>query len=85
MAQLVHIYSLNTFRAEKSGVVAHLEACQLGMLATPSSIPTSGTFFHGDLAVKKFLQPFSFFCWFKKSSFQLLAKECALSTGKLTA
>ena len=27
--------------------------------------------------------PFSLFHWFKKSSFQLLTKECALSTGKL--
>ena len=31
--------------------------------------------------MKKFLPPFSLFRWFKKSSFQLLAKECALSTG----
>ena len=27
--------------------------------------------------------PFSPFCWFKKASCQLLAKECALRTGKL--
>ena len=33
--------------------------------------------------MKKFLRPFSVFRWFKKSSCQLLAKECALSTGKL--
>ena len=32
---------------------------------------------------KHFLRPFSLFRWFKKSSCQLLAKECALSTGKL--
>ena len=49
----------------------------------PSSIPTSGTFFRGDLVMKTFLRPFSPFRWFKKSSCQLLAKECALSTGKL--
>ena len=30
-----------------------------------------------------FLRPFSLFRWFKKSSYQLLTKECALSTGKL--
>ena len=47
-----------------------------------SLIPTSGTFFRGDLVMKKFLRPFSLFRWFKKSSCQLLAKECALSTGK---
>ena len=51
--------------------------------AAPSSIPTSGTFFRGDLVMKTFLRPFSLFRWFKKSSCQLLAKECALSTGKL--
>ena len=65
------------------GAVARLEACSLGMQAAPSSIPTSGTFFRWDLVMKTFLRPFSFFRWFKKSSCQLLAKECALSTGKL--
>ena len=33
--------------------------------------------------MKKFLRPFSLFRCFKKSSCQLLVKECALSTGKL--
>ena len=33
--------------------------------------------------IQKFLRPFSLFRWFKKSSCQLMAKECALSTGKL--
>ena len=47
------------------------------------AIPTSGTFFHGDLVMKTFLRPFSLFRRFKKSSCQLLAKECALRTGKL--
>ena len=63
--------------------VARSEACPLGIQAVPSSIPTSGTFFRGDLVMKKFLRPFSLYRWFKKSSCQLLAKECALSTGKL--
>ena len=67
----------------RPGAVARSEACSLGMQAAPSSIPTSGTFFRGDLAMKTFLRPFSLFRWFKKSSCQLLAKECALSTGKL--
>ena len=48
-----------------------------------SSIPTYSTFFRGDLVVKNFLRPFSLFRWFKKSSCQLLAKECAVSTGEL--
>ena len=65
------------------GAVARSEACPLGMQAAPSSIPTSGTFFRGDLVMKKILRPFSLFRWFKKSSCQLLAKDCALSTGKL--
>ena len=56
------------------GAVARSEA---------SLISTSGTFFRGDLVIKTFLQPFSLFRWFKKSICQLLAKECALSTGKL--
>ena len=42
-----------------------------------------GIFFHDDLVMKIFLQPFFFFPWFKKSSCQLMAKECTLSTGKL--
>ena len=65
------------------GAVAQSEACSLDMQAAPSSIPTSGTFFRGDLVMKTFLRPSSLFRWFKKSSCQLLAKECALSTGKL--
>ena len=65
------------------GAVARSEASSLGMQAAPSSIPTSGTFFRGDLVMKTFLRPFSLFRWFKKSRCQLLAKECALSTGKL--
>ena len=43
------------------GAVARLEACSLGMQAAPSSIPTSGTFFRGDLVMKTFLRPFSLF------------------------
>ena len=65
------------------GAVARSEASSLGMQAAPSLIPTSSTFFRGDLVMKTFLRPFSLFRWFKKSSCHLLAKECALSTGKL--
>ena len=65
------------------GEVAWSEACPLGMQAAPSSIPTSGTFFRRDLVMKTFLRPVSLYRWFKKSSCQLPAKECALITGKL--
>ena len=47
------------------------------------SILTSGTFFRGDLVMKKILRPFSPFRCFKKGSCQLLAKEYA-STCKLS-
>ena len=43
-----------------AGRVARSEACPLGMQAASSSIPTSGTFFHGD-EHEKFLQPFTLF------------------------
>ena len=56
--------------------VARSEACPLGMQAAPSLTPTPGTFFRGELALKKIS--------FKKSGCQLLAKECARSTGKLS-
>ena len=55
-----------------------------GMRTVAGSILTSGvTFFRWDLAMKKNLRLFSPFRWFKKGSCQLLAKEWALSTGKL--
>ena len=57
--------------SRKPGAVARSEARPFGMQAPPSSIPTSGTFFHGDLVVKQFLRSFSLF---KKSNCQLLAK-----------
>ena len=67
----------------KPGAVARSEVCSLGMQVAPSSIPTSGTFFRGDLVMKTFLRPFSLLRRLKKSSCQLLGKVCALSTGKL--
>ena len=42
-----------------------------------SMLAESATFFHGNLTMKYFLQSFSPFCWFKKGSCQILAKECA--------
>ena len=72
-----------TYYIHEPGAVARSEVCPLGMLAAPSSIPMSGTFFWGDLVMKKFLWPFCLIRWFKKSSCQLLVKECALSTVKL--
>ena len=38
------------------GAVAQSEASSLGMQAAPSSIPTFGTFFRGDLVMKTFLR-----------------------------
>ena len=40
-------------------------------------------FFQLTFGHEKILRPFSPFRWFKKGSCQLLAKEWALSTGKL--
>ena len=78
------IYVLFVFlHSMPPGAVARSEASSLGMQVAPSSIPTSGTFFRGDLVMKTFLRPFSLYRWFKKSSCQVLTKECALSTGKL--
>ena len=37
------------------GVVARSEVCPLGMQASTSSIPTSGTFFREELVMKKIL------------------------------
>ena len=43
------------------GAVARSEASSLGMQVAPSSIPTSGIFFRGDLVMKTFVRPFSLF------------------------
>ena len=48
---MVQRYILDQYQP---GAVARLEACLLGMQAAPSSIPTSGTFFRGDLVMKKY-------------------------------
>ena len=61
-------------------MVARSEACPLGMQAAPSSIPTSGTFFGGDLVMKKFLRPFSL------SLYMIQEEQLSVtdkSTGKL--
>ena len=44
-----------------SGGVARSEACPLGMQVAPSSILKTGTFFCGELVMRKFLRPFSLF------------------------
>ena len=59
-----HVLDRNRFEASFKpflwpGVVARSEACSLGMQAAPSLIPTSGTFFRGDLVMKTFLGSFS--------------------------
>ena len=60
------VFTVSQFHADVylvylPGAVARSEACSLGMQAAPSSIPTSGTFFRGDLVMKTFLRPFSLF------------------------
>ena len=65
-----------------TGMVAWSDPYSCGMQKAACSILMLGTFFHGDLAMKKFVWPFSYFLRFKKSSCQLLVKECVLSTGK---
>ena len=55
----------------------------LGNQEAPRSVLVSGTSFHKDLVMKLFLRPFFLFRRFKKSSCQLMAKRCALSTGHL--
>ena len=55
----------------------------LGSQDAPRSILASGTSFREDLVMKLFLRPFLLFRSFMKSSCQLMAKGCALSTGCL--
>ena len=43
------------------GAVARSKACPLGLQAAPSLFLTSGTFFLGDLVMKRILRPFSLF------------------------
>ena len=63
------------------GAIARSVAMSLGNQTAPRSILVSGTSFHEDFVTKLFLRPFFLFRWFKKSSFQLMMKGCALSTG----
>ena len=56
----IHL-TVQLFSMCEPGAVARSEASSLGMQAAPSSIPTSGTFFRGDLVMKTFLRPFSLF------------------------
>ena len=57
-------------RRRKPGAVARSEACPPGMQAAPSSIPTSGTFFHGHEMISTAI-------------LLLPLIQCAPSTGKL--
>ena len=65
------------------GAVARSEACPLGMQADRVRYIRLAHSFVETWSWKKNLRPFYLFRWFKKSSCQLLAKECTLSTGKL--
>ena len=65
--------------------VARSIAMSLGNQELPRTIlvSSSTSFCEYYLVMKIFLQPFFFFCRFKKSICQLTAKRCALSTGYL--
>ena len=77
--------SLNTTNQSliSSGAVARSDSRPPGMRTITGSILTSGNILSWSLVMKQLLRPFSPFRCFKKGSCQLLAKECALSTGKL--
>ena len=63
-------------------MVARSEACSLGMQAAPSSIPTSGTFFGGDLVMKTFSAAILPLPLIQEEQWSVTG-ECAVSTGKL--
>ena len=63
------------------GLVAQSDACSTGDQEGVNSRLRSGNILSLRLIMKSFLRSFSPFRWFKKGSYQLLAKECALSTG----
>ena len=65
----------------KPGAVARSEACPLGMQADPSSIPTSGTFFRGDMKnVSTAILPLPLI---QEGQLSVTGEKCAVSTGKL--
>ena len=53
-----YIYFIEKHILKGPGAVARSEAYSLGMQAALSSIPTSGTFFYGDLVMKHFYDLF---------------------------
>ena len=52
--------------------------CAVLVAVGPEIDHTAGKFFHRDMVMKIFLQPFSLF---KKKIWQLMAQECSLSIG----
>ena len=65
------------------GAVARSGTCPLRRQAAPSSSPTSGTFFRGDLVMKKFLQPFYPLPLIQEEQLSVIGERMSLSTGKL--
>ena len=65
----------------RPGSVAQSDARSTGDQEVVNSRLRSGNILLLRLIMKSFLRSFSPFRWFKKGSCQLLAKECALSTG----
>ena len=76
---LIYSMLLNVFEVGRASSVG----CAYRLASKRSLVRSSCPAHRGDLVVKKILRPFSPFRWFKKSSCRLLAKEYALSTGKL--
>ena len=60
---------------------AELDECLTGDQEVAGLQLQSGTILSLRLIMKSLLRSFSPFSWFKKGSCQLLAKDCALSTG----
>ena len=65
------------------GAIAWSATMSLGNQEATRSTLASGTFFGEDLVMNLFYGNSSSSADFKKSSCQLMAKECTLSTGKL--
>ena len=82
LTSLLH-EQLSYFKISVPGVDAQSDARPPGLRPVVDSILKSGTHSWEEIGHEKFLRPLSPFRWFKKDSCQLLAKEYALSTGKL--
>ena len=65
------------------GAAAWSEVCPLGMQAALSSIPMSGTFFHGDLVMKKISMAILHLLLIQEEQLSVTGERIALSTAKM--